>query len=118
MTLSPHYALPISLQDNAGVQPAGKGQHNPIDLVAHLFIFPSMEPPQRAHSARLTGAADTCNRGMVLNGKGLPPQPERSEEHTSELQSLMRISYAVFCLKKKKNGKKAASKHKHHKTTH
>src|SRR3546814_1515424 len=33
----------------------------------------------------------------------LPPQNEnyRSEEHTSELQSLMRISYAVFCLKKK-----------------
>src|SRR3546814_6493391 len=30
-----------------------------------------------------------------------PPRP-RSEEHTSELQSLMRISYAVFCLKKKK----------------
>src|SRR3546814_6966673 len=29
----------------------------------------------------------------------------RSEEHTSELQSLMRISYAVFCLKKKKNKK-------------
>src|SRR3546814_3421451 len=29
----------------------------------------------------------------------------RSEEHTSELQSLMRISYAVFCLKKKKNTK-------------
>src|SRR3546814_10174157 len=31
----------------------------------------------------------------------------RSEEHTSELQSLMRISYAVFCLKKKKNTKTA-----------
>src|SRR3546814_10741635 len=30
----------------------------------------------------------------------------RSEEHTSELQSLMRISYAVFCLKKKKNKQK------------
>src|SRR3546814_12425909 len=30
---------------------------------------------------------------------------DRSEEHTSELQSLMRISYAVFCLKKKKNKK-------------
>src|SRR3546814_1623346 len=29
-------------------------------------------------------------------------EPPRSEEHTSELQSLMRISYAVFCLKKKK----------------
>src|SRR3546814_6108521 len=36
-----------------------------------------------------------------------PPEPaERSEEHTSELQSLMRISYAVFCLKKKKNTNK------------
>src|SRR3546814_7867355 len=32
----------------------------------------------------------------------LARQRERSEEHTSELQSLMRISYAVFCLKKKK----------------
>src|SRR3546814_10213974 len=31
------------------------------------------------------------------------PSTRRSEEHTSELQSLMRISYAVFCLKKKKN---------------
>src|SRR3546814_2003735 len=33
---------------------------------------------------------------------GLANQTQRSEEHTSELQSLMRISYAVFCLKKKK----------------
>src|SRR3546814_7034373 len=33
-------------------------------------------------------------------------RPGRSEEHTSELQSLMRISYAVFCLKKKKTTKK------------
>src|SRR3546814_3128065 len=34
---------------------------------------------------------------------GVPRAIVRSEEHTSELQSLMRISYAVFCLKKKKN---------------
>src|SRR3546814_5744320 len=33
----------------------------------------------------------------------LPGDNSRSEEHTSELQSLMRISYAVFCLKKKNN---------------
>src|SRR3546814_2125264 len=33
----------------------------------------------------------------------LQARMQRSEEHTSELQSLMRISYAVFCLKKKKN---------------
>src|SRR3546814_2440880 len=37
---------------------------------------------------------------LLLAALGVPL--ERSEEHTSELQSLMRISYAVFCLKKKK----------------
>src|SRR3546814_8302285 len=40
---------------------------------------------------------------------------KRSEEHTSELQSLMRISYAVFCLKKKK--KTPHTNHTHHKST-
>src|SRR3546814_2492063 len=40
---------------------------------------------------------------VVRDGVEVAPLPaERSEEHTSELQSLMRISYAVFCLKKKK----------------
>src|SRR3546814_7248172 len=42
----------------------------------------------------------------------LHEEAERSEEHTSELQSLMRISYAVFCLKKKK--KKHRRKHIQH----
>src|SRR3546814_1714192 len=37
------------------------------------------------------------------NNFGSLVSSQRSEEHTSELQSLMRISYAVFCLKKKKN---------------
>src|SRR3546814_2779476 len=37
----------------------------------------------------------------------------RSEEHTSELQSLMRISYAVFCLKKNKNTTQQNHNHKH-----
>src|SRR3546814_20696034 len=54
-------------------------------------------------------------RGAALRRRGLPAVPRvqvrargtngRSEEHTSELQSLMRISYAVFCLKKKKKNK-------------
>src|SRR3546814_1126680 len=49
--------------------------------------------------ALLAGKADQCDLAIaVLVG--------RSEEHTSELQSLMRISYAVFCLKKKKNHNK------------
>src|SRR3546814_9710922 len=52
--------------------------------------------------------------GQQVGGNEWPFSPattfnvntERSEEHTSELQSLMRISYAVFCLKKKKKKKK------------
>src|SRR3546814_1479496 len=39
---------------------------------------------------------------VVVRARGNGESGERSEEHTSELQSLMRISYAVFCLKKKK----------------
>src|SRR3546814_1923852 len=42
---------------------------------------------------------------------GLPPVVQRSEEHTSELQSLMRISYAVFCLKKKTKKNKSIRKY-------
>src|SRR3546814_8444938 len=45
---------------------------------------------------------------LVLDFRARPVVVEiedRSEEHTSELQSIMRISYAVFCLKKKKNKK-------------
>src|SRR3546814_2288808 len=40
--------------------------------------------------------------GVSLNSAGDRVSFQRSEEHTSELQSLMRISYAVFCLKKKR----------------
>src|SRR3546814_3339379 len=42
---------------------------------------------------------DDAKKGLVA---ALEAFAKRSEEHTSELQSLMRISYAVFCLKKKK----------------
>src|SRR3546814_3307358 len=44
---------------------------------------------------------DVAGEGEVVAALGRDAR--RSEEHTSELQSLMRISYAVFCLKKKKN---------------
>src|SRR3546814_9303837 len=42
------------------------------------------------------------NTGRPMQSRRNQLTPVRSEEHTSELQSLMRISYAVFCLKKKK----------------
>src|SRR3546814_9564070 len=57
---------------------------------------------ERAGPLVPAGTAARCReRSMAQN---IYDRPDfRSEEHTSELQSLMRISYAVFCLKKKKN---------------
>src|SRR3546814_9882278 len=67
---------------------------------------------RRARSGRpwlrvlLFGDTDKGKRGERVDefnrGPGETLRDMRSEEHTSELQSLMRISYAVFCLKKKK----------------
>src|SRR3546814_8720655 len=59
---------------------------------------------------RCCGSMETASRGEIPKNSASkrstsrrnPPQRVRSEEHTSELQSLMRISYAVFCLKKQK----------------
>src|SRR3546814_7245613 len=55
-------------------------------------------------SARLLTFAlfDTASGHRSASTAFVPARADRSEEHTSELQSLMRISYAVFCLKKKK----------------
>src|SRR3546814_9199013 len=59
----------------------------------------------------LTAAADTIGAAHVVIERA---REERSEEHTSELQSLMRITYAVYCLKKKKRKNKSAeSIHRH-----
>src|SRR3546814_6413396 len=49
---------------------------------------------------------------QIQDGRDAGLRPgERSEEHTSELQSLMRISYAVFCLKKKKKRQTSTERH-------
>src|SRR3546814_2945724 len=63
-------------------------------------------PPIKAGGpSNFVGYGARCARTFVCSWptKSVPPPPLRSEEHTSELQSLMRISYAVFCLKKKTN---------------
>src|SRR3546814_4763511 len=70
-------------------------------LFPYTTLFRSPKPRIPANEARhdqsppLWGRCPEGTEGGIF-GK------ERSEEHTSELQSLMRISYAVFCLKKKK----------------
>src|SRR3546814_7372746 len=70
--------------------------------------------PAPSPAPRTAPSADGRNAGR--RGRQRPPGQEwRSEEHTSELQSLMRISYAVFCLKKKTHTNTA--KHSKHGTT-
>src|SRR3546814_7051566 len=74
----------------------------PISLAMTLILMPS-------GMVRLTRAAMVPIRVEMTTAIQISLTPQlnlvkcRSEEHTSELQSLMRISYAVFCLKKKKN---------------
>src|SRR3546814_5206219 len=85
-------------------------------------------PPRAAAAPRCRGSRRrACGQGLAAMAEGVSPAPRRgqgnasfpvsaralsalskpektrSEEHTSELQSLMRISYAVFCCKKKNN---------------
>src|SRR3546814_7205635 len=61
-------------------------------------------PSQLGRAPRDRGRAAFRRRSMSKDLFGYTiPSLLRSEEHTSELQSLMRISYAVFCLKKKKH---------------
>src|SRR3546814_3416715 len=59
--------------------------------------------PGRGHQLHQPHRPRRRSDGLAIEG--------RSEEHTSELQSLMRISYAVFCLKKKKDKTKQHEKH-------
>src|SRR3546814_18073545 len=63
---------------------------NPPARAGSSFLWPVQGPVLSSYGAKSGGEH---NDGINI----------RSEEHTSELQSLMRISYAVFCLKKKKN---------------
>src|SRR3546814_12365565 len=63
-----------------------------------LFPYTTLFRSPRAGPNR--SSARQC--AIELAGNQRQPHGGRSEEHTSELQSLMRISYAVFCLKKKK----------------
>src|SRR3546814_4629479 len=68
--------------------------------------FAPVKNPATANNNSLHRSYNIDRRHFLPHSPALLRHPwsdSRSEEHTSELQSLMRISYAVFCLKKKKN---------------
>src|SRR3546814_8967759 len=81
----------------------------PAGLFSHGVVNTPRARRSRASFGAISKAAarwprrslGACARRPQGNTSAQSSQPTRSEEHTSELQSLMRISYAVFCLKKK-----------------
>src|SRR3546814_7900760 len=99
-TLALHDALPISCPTAS----------------ATMTWMRSRRPPSTAPALRVcrTGScSSTCAKtdwSRYWMKPSLSAANYRSEEHTSELQSLMRISYAVFCLQKHKNSYKQAHK--------
>src|SRR3546814_4796473 len=95
-------------------------------LFPYTTLFRSSTPPtMMSHSASASVAS--CNLHARARKRGAATSPRtirsatsafRSEEHTSELQSLMRISYAVFCLKKKTQQHNTINIHHTHTTQH
>src|SRR3546814_9729969 len=87
------FGHPAGHHCHGGGQRVGLGEGPPRDHLIdgiHTTVVPGLVPGNLLALAQGDALRRLC----------------RSEEHTSELQSLMRISYAVFCLKKKKNIKK------------
>src|SRR3546814_2346047 len=74
--------------------------HHRSELRHHRHGHPA-HGERRRHRAAMEPGDDGHGAGDAAAGGDRRRHAARSEEHTSELQSLMRISYAVFCLKKK-----------------
>src|SRR3546814_6777800 len=99
-------------EDNAFADQCDPGEEVGEPSIA-VAIFCEVHHRRRSSDRQVTGNAQMLAHDVdeLRIALGRPdggemadgPEAERSEEHTSELQSLMRISYAVFCLKKKKN---------------
>src|SRR3546814_5083805 len=91
--------------------PIYPGSRRPRGRPAISPLRPTDRGPAFSMSTRATCAicrSTSCRRCPIM----------RSEEHTSELQSLMRISYAVFCLKKKKNNQTNINPQQYYKLLH
>src|SRR3546814_10810005 len=106
------------LSDSTGetlenIAKAAIAQFDNVETIRHFWPMVRSE----VHLQRILDEI-AQNPGLVLFTLANPPlrrKLERSEEHTSELQSLMRTSYAVFCLKKKNNNISTTHQFKHNK---
>src|SRR3546814_3905492 len=85
----------------------------PPEFITTHFDPLTGEDNSRDIDAGTLGLVTTRVPPLQIAPPGDFTEEERSEEHTSELQSLMRISYAVFCLKKKKTKNQQSTQHIH-----
>src|SRR3546814_1812001 len=95
----------IDRASRAGVEEVAVAskQHDAADLLKKMKVLPDADekaPATESDHEHAVSDQQTASSDQTASAS------DRSEEHTSELQSLMRISYAVFCLKKKKNTQK------------
>src|SRR3546814_4531473 len=102
----PYTTLFRSQESDLALFNPGLTQSTESSTTALLHGYGSTTPDLPYSSAGYAGEAfDTQEElnplDQILANQTKMPSANRSEEHTSELQSLMRISYAVFCLKKK-----------------
>src|SRR3546814_6734987 len=106
MSASPKLRLfgGFSLSDASG-EVAGLTLRKTEALIAFLAAGTSHSQPREVLANLLWSESTQAGALQSLRQARLTLTRNRSEEHTSELQSLMRISYAVFCLKKKKTTK-------------
>src|SRR3546814_5843185 len=94
-------AIAADIDRHAVGAPFGRGAHHPLVPVGDAACVAAVG----ARDPDIVAACSVADIGdpFPVGGEDrlhLEGEPGRSEEHTSELQSLMRISYAVFCLKK------------------
>src|SRR3546814_5552194 len=105
------YTLPISMKDSQFVQSTRdfirytdyKIPGNvELENVMGILLSDNPQDQQQMQDGSYNNFLPTKNFKLTINKQAVVENNVRSEEHTSELQSIMRISYDVFCLKKKK----------------
>src|SRR3546814_7042745 len=121
--------LALSVAGTAGAAEYGPGASDTEIKLGNTQAYSGPASAYGTISKTIAAYFNKLNEEGGINGRKInfisyddgysPPktveQTRRSEEHTSELQSLMRISYAVFCLKKKnKTTQHQANTHKQH----
>src|SRR3546814_7518961 len=79
--------------------PASCGQSRPTGTSSVSFAFPTLRSVSISKPATSTVSFSAVSIEIQLSGPTPPRRFSRSDAHTSELQSLMRISYPVFCFK-------------------